>query len=166
MMSTLQTSPATTARATLERWVAELGKLFDRIEQAAAATGWSAARSSVGVQEDPFGLGTPLRYEAPVLVLRRADPQTGDEQRITFEPRFRFAMGAAGRIDVYSFPRLREAMLLRVVSATSVDDLTWEQAQERVAEAPWRAYSPERLLLDADLQVPERLVAFLEELVQ
>src|SRR5438128_9444769 len=106
------TTKPNTAKDAVDHWVSQLHQLFRAVEATANSAGWGATMSSTDIREDPFGLGAPLEYEAPVLVLKRPDPRTGDEQRITFEPRQRYAPGAAGRIDIYSYPRLREALLL------------------------------------------------------
>jgi hypothetical protein len=155
-----------TARYAVERWVSQLEELFHTFSLAAAAGRWSATQSEIERREDPFWLGASLTYKAPLLILKRADPVTGEEQRVTFEPRHRFALGTPGRIDVYSFPRLREAMLFRVVDAANAADLTWEQAEALVAQTPWKAYSSDRLPLEADLSTPAGLLAFLESLVR
>jgi hypothetical protein len=161
-----QTAQRTTARDAVDQWVHQLNEFFHAIMAGARAAGWDATTTAVRIREDPFGLGAPLDYEAPVLVLKRSDPATCEEQRITFEPRQRFTREAAGRIDVYSFPRLREAMLLRLPDTSGADDLTREEVEARVAVAPWKAFSPERLPLDADLEDRDRLVAFLRNLVE
>src|SRR5438552_11559334 len=103
-----------TAKGSVDNWLDQLTGFFNEIESAAKSGGWAASRSAKELEEDPFHLGARLSYEAPVLTLKRPDPQSGGEQKITFEPRFRYTIGAAGRIDVYSYPAFREAMLLRV----------------------------------------------------
>jgi hypothetical protein len=156
-----------TAKDVVARWVTQLNQLFSRVEKAAKAGDWDAVTTGrITIEEDPFGLGMRLAYDAPVLVLKRPDPKTHEEQRITFEPRHRWTMGSAGRIDVYSYPRLRDVMLLRLPDLTDADALTWEQAEERVAATPWKVYSQDRLPLDADLADDSRLLAFLESLVE
>src|SRR5947209_8188463 len=159
-------SQPSTAKDLVNRWVEQLNEFFSGIREAAKAGRWDSTIEATTLQEDPFGLGMRLEYEAPVLVLKRPAPQTHEEQRITFEPRHRWAVGAAGRIDVYSYPRFREAMLLRLPDLTNAEALTWEEAEERVARAPWKAFSPERLPLDADLADRSRLLTFLESLVE
>lgn len=154
-----------TAQQAVNNWTYQLDRLFRSIEERARPAGWTSDRGTTAAQEDPFGLGASLAYEAPVLKLRRPDPQSGSEQRITFEPRHRFTIGAAGRIDVYSYPRFREAMLLRTPDIRGADNLTWEEAEERVADAPWRAFSPERLPLSVDLEDDSSLRQFLDDLV-
>jgi hypothetical protein len=152
-----------TARDAFDSWTAQLGALFRRIEDAAPPAGWTASRDRVEIQEDPFGLGASVPYEAPVLVLRRK--RNGAEQRVTFEPRRRFAVGAAGRIDVYSHPALREAMLLRIPNPADAAGLTWEEADALAADTPWKAFSEERLPLSVDLADNRSLLGFLDDMV-
>jgi hypothetical protein len=154
-----------TARSSVDNWTGQLNDLFDRIANSASLSGWSSTRDRTEIREDPFSLGAPIMYEAPVLTLRRPDPQSGAEDRITFEPRHRYAIGAAGRIDVYSYPRLRDAMLLRILDTGNAENLTWEEAGDQVADAPWRAFSLERLPLSVDLANDHSLAAFLEDMV-
>lgn len=155
-----------TAKDAVDHWVTQLHQLFDAVARNSKSAGWVATTSSTDIREDPFGLGAPLEYDAPVLILKRLDRRTGEEQRITFEPRQRYMLGAAGRIDVYSYPGLREAMLLRIPDATGAADLTWEETENRVARAPWKAFSPERLPLAADISRRASLAAFLNDLVE
>jgi hypothetical protein len=155
-----------TARDAVDNWVGQLNELFRRVQDVAATGGWYPTEESIDIRENPFGFGAPFTYQAPVLVLKRPDPQTKDEQRITFEPRHRFTLGAAGRIDVYSYPSFREAMLLRVPDTAGAENLTWDEAEERVARAPWKAFTPERLPLDADVEDAGSLLAFLDNLVK
>lgn len=153
-----------TRQDVIDRWRAQLRELLSEVERAAAMGGWTGTWGTTEIREDPFGLGAALEYLAPVLVLRRPHPQTGEEQRITFEPRHRYTMGAAGRIDVYSFPGLREALLLRVPDVAGAESLTWDEAEERVSKAPWKIFSPDRLPLNFDLSSPASLCAFLDAL--
>jgi hypothetical protein len=164
-MSAQRTLERSTARGAVDRWVEQLRAFFESVKSAAGTAGWSAATEVIGIREDPFHLGARLEYEAPVLVLKRPDPRTAEEQRITFEPRNRYTIGAAGRIDVYSYPNFREAMLLRLPDTTGAENLTWEEAEERVATALWKAFSTERLPLAYQLDSPEGVVAFLEDMV-
>jgi hypothetical protein len=164
-MTARETTQKNTARETIERWVAQLDELFRSLSEKATAHGWSAVTESTDIKEDPFGLGAPFQYVAPVLVLKRPAPGSDHEQRITFEPRHRYTMGAAGRIDVYAYPSLREALLLRIPDTSGAADLTREEAEERVSRAPWKAFSPERLPLDADLADTGRFLRFLDDLV-
>ncbi len=121
--------------------------------------------AKVLIQEEAFGLGVPIQYEAPMLILKRPDDQSGDEQKVTFEPRHRFTFGAAGRIDVYSYPAFREAMLLRTPTIANPEKMTWEEVEALVATAPWKALSTERLPLKVDLTDERSIVAFLNDLV-
>ncbi len=155
-----------TAKDALDRWVANLRDLFDRIAAVAEQAGWSRADRIADAKEDPFSLGASIAYGVPVMVLTRPGCDGADEQSVTFEPRHRFTIGAAGRIDVYSSPALGEAMLLRIPNTNGVEDLTWEEAEERVEKAPWCAYSQERHPLDYNLDDDDSLLALLEELVR
>lgn len=153
-----------TAKDFVDTWTSQLNEFYDRIVAFASPRGWSSIKSNTDITEDPFHLGASIAYDAPVLTLKRADPQ-GNEQRITFEPRHRFIMGAAGRIDVYSYPQFREAMFLRIADTSNAETLTWDQAEERVANAPWKAFSQGRLPLRVDLADGDSVREFFEDLV-
>ncbi|HEY3284961.1 MAG TPA: hypothetical protein VGN26_22030 [Armatimonadota bacterium] len=157
-----------TAKGSLDHWTHQLDELFNRFSTASEDGGWSADRGKTEILEEPYGLGVPLSYEAPVLVLRRPSPRDRSEQRITFEPQARFVIGAAGRVDVYSYPQFREVMLLRVVDRGSIppaEEMTPEAAEILAASAPWKAFSQERLPLQMDLSDDAGFLAFLEDLV-
>ena len=153
-----------TAQDSIKRWADQLKAFFDRIAATAAESGWAATYSSKDIKEDPFSLGASVSYVAPVLVLKRLRGNPEAEQRVTFEPVHRFTILAAGRVDVYAHPTLREAMLLRTPDLTNSENLTWEEAEERVAHAPWSLYSSDRIPLKSDILVPNDLKSFLEDL--
>lgn len=152
-----------TAKDLVDHWLDQLDAFFQYVEATAIPNGWNISRGTTEISEDPFGLGASIPYTAPVLTLRRL--QNGSEQRITFEPRHRMTFGAAGRIDVYSYPTLREAMLLRTPNTVGAASLTLEEAENLVANAPWRAFSLERLPLSVEMADPNSLSQFLEDLV-
>ncbi len=152
-----------TAGDAIDNWKSQIESLFDNIERSANSAGWIASRDVVQISEDPFSLGAPISYAAPLLVLKRM--RNGLEQRVTFEPRRRFAADAAGQVDVYSYPALRDAMLLRTPEASDAAKLTLEEAEDLVARAPWKALSDSRLPLDADMADPGSLVRFIEDMV-
>jgi len=152
-----------TVKDSIEHWKTQVLHFFDHIAAAARQDGWSETLSDTDVQEDPYALGASISYRAPVLVLRRSGPQ-GTEQRVTFEPRHRFTLGAAGRIDVYSSPAIRDAMLLRTANTENAENLTFDEVEERVAEAPWRAFSVERMPLAVDFNSDSSIVQFLQDL--
>jgi hypothetical protein len=153
-----------TVRGSIQNWTSQLKEFLERISEIAAADGWSVSFTDAERNEQPAGLGATITYTAPVLVLTRASDE-GHEIRITFEPRHRFTIGAAGRIDVYSYPSFREAMLLRVPDMRGAENLTWDEAEERVTAAPWKAFSSERMPLDVDLQSSSSIQIFLRAFV-
>lgn len=155
----------TTAQNYVDNWCSQLRAFFDDIATIARPRGWNAAYTSTAITEDPFGIGARTNYDAPVLNLKRSGPGNGEGQQITFEPRHRITLGSAGRIDVYSYPQLREAMLLRVPDTNGADNLTWDDAEKLVAIAPWKAFSQERLPLSVNLSDKDSVRTFLEDLV-
>lgn len=153
-----------TAQDSIKRWTDQLKAFFDGISATATESGWTATYSAKDIKEDPFSLGASVSYVAPVLVLKRLRGNPEAEQRVTFEPVHRFTIGAAGRVDVYAHPTLREAMLLRSPDLKDSENLTWEEAEARVAHAPWALYSADRIPLRIDISAPNDLKSFLEDL--
>ncbi len=154
-----------TAQDMVDTWRLQLQEFFDHIKDMAQATGWNGFYNRIDITEDPFGIGARISYQAPVLILERPFGEKNVSQQITFEPRHRNTLGSAGRIDVYSYPEMREAMLLRVPNIDGAKDLTQETAEKLIAETPWTAFSQERMPLRADLSSDEGVRAFLEDLV-
>ncbi len=153
-----------TAQDSIKRWTDQISEYFKAIAGVAKVSGWTATYSSKDIKEDPFSLGASVSYVAPVLVLKRLHGNPEAEQRVTFEPVHRFTIGSAGRIDVYAHPSLREAMLLRSPNLKDSETLTWDEAEERVAHAPWVLYSADRIPLRIDISVADNLNLFLEDL--
>ncbi len=150
----------------LDHWLENLRSFFDKIKIAARPAGWNLiADQNIEITEELYVLGVNVSYTAPVLILERAEPVTIQTQQITFEPRHRNTLGSAGRIDVYSYPAMHEAMLLRIPTSDNANKLTFEAAEQRVEETPWTAYSTERMPLSADLTTPEGMRSFLDDLV-
>jgi hypothetical protein len=154
-----------TAQDIVDTWRTQLREFFDHIKDIAEGDGWNGFYESTDITEDPFGIGARIAYTAPVLILERLVGKEQVSQRITFEPRHRNALGSAGRIDVYSYPDMREAMLLRVPITNGAQGLTQEDAEKLVAETPWTAFSQERMPLRADLSNDEGVRTFLNDLV-
>ena len=154
-----------TAQDIVDTWRTQLRKFFDHIKDIAESDGWNGSYSSTDITEDPFGIGARIACEAPVLLLERPFGKEKISQQITFEPRHRNSLGSAGRIDVYSYPEMREAMLLRVPNANGTQGLTQEATEKLVAETPWAAFSQERMPLHANLSSDEGIRTFLEDLV-
>lgn len=153
-----------TVKDSIIKWTTQLKQFLDRVAVVAKADGWSESFSETPRSEQPPGLGANIDYNAPILVLTRASAN-GEELRVTFEPRYRFTIGAAGRIDIYSYPAFREAMLLRTPNTNGAETLTWDEAEERVTEAPWKAFSTERLPLQVDFASDLSIQGFLKDLV-
>jgi hypothetical protein len=154
-----------TVQDSISNWTGQLNALLNWVSSTAESGGWHASFSERAVQEEPTGTGTSLTYAVPVLELSRVDPQ-GNPQRVTFEPRHRFTILATGRIDVYSYPALREAMLLRILNVDNPETLTWEAIEGLVAHAPWAAFSMDRLPLSVDLGSEESVRKFLSDLAK
>jgi hypothetical protein len=127
--------------------------------------GWFASFPTKEVTEEPLGIGAPLTVTISMLILDRPCLNGGYAQKITFEPIHRYVVGAAGRIDVYSYPAMREAILLRRVAVNGIGNLTIDEAENLVAKAPWRAYSSENLPLKVDLTDQSSVIEFLNDLV-
>jgi hypothetical protein len=153
-----------TVKDSISNWTAQVQEFLEQIAKAAREDGWHSAFSATEVREEPTGLGATLGYTVPVLELTRLNVANGEE-RITFEPRHRFTVGATGRIDVYSHPALRDAMLLRVLKVEHPEDRTWEELEKLVGKAPWRAFSTERLPLDVDFSSEPSIQHFFSDLV-
>jgi hypothetical protein len=154
-----------TAQDIVETWRRQLKDFFDNVLEVARESGWNGWYNSTEITEDPFGIGARVTYEAPVLQLERPEPETMFSQQITFEPRHRNTIGSAGRIDVYSYPEMHEAMLLRVPDTTGANAMTQEAAEQLVEKTPWTAFSTERMPLNADLTNDEGVSRFLADLV-
>jgi len=154
-----------TAQDIVDTWRTQLREFFDHIKDIAEGDGWNGIYESTDIAEDPFGIGARIAYTVPVLILERPVGKEQASQQITFEPRHRNALGSAGRIDVYSYPAMHEAMLLRIPNTDSANDLTQETAEKLIAETPWTAFSQERMPLRADLSSDEGVRTFLEDLV-
>jgi len=154
-----------TAQGIVDTWRTQLQIYFDHIKDIASSGGWNGFYSSTDITEDPFCIGADITYSAPVLILERPFGENNLSQQITFEPRHRNTIGSAGRIDVYSYPYMREALLLRVLKPLNAANLTMEQADQLVAITPWCAYSQERMPLKADLTTDDGVLSFLEDLV-
>jgi hypothetical protein len=154
-----------TAQNIVDSWRTQLKDYFDHVKDIASGSGWSGTYSSTDITEDPFGIGARLTYAAPVLILERSKHDIDESQRITFEPRHRNTIGSAGRIDVYSYPAMNEAMLLRIPDTKGTNVLTQEAAEQLVADTPWTAFSQERMPLYADLSSDQGMRRFLEDLV-
>ncbi len=135
-----------TVQLSIDRWIEQLEGLFKQIETNAKATNWHASYGSKEIKEDPNGIGA-ISYNAPVLELKRIGEVTKKEERVIFEPYHRFTALAAGRIDVISYPALRELMLLRTPKIENANELTYEQIEDEVAKAPWVFYTTERIPL-------------------
>ncbi len=76
-----------------------------------------------------------------------------------------FSTFATGRIDVYSYRALRDAMLLRRSDIADPGALTWEELETEIGHGDWKAYSTERLPLGVDLGSGASLRKFLADLV-
>ena len=114
---------------------------------------------------DWLGPSRRVPRELICVELERGAPGSTVSQQITFEPRHRNTIGSAGRIDVYSYPEMHEAMLLRAPNIDGADGLTQEGAERLVGETPWTAYSQERMPLRVDLSSDEGVSRFFEDLV-
>lgn len=158
-------SAGVTAKDTISNWKNQLNDLFREISLNSRSGQWSAHLSEKSIREEPFGLGSPISYHAPILTLTRPGETENLSQRITFEPKHRYTIGSAGRIDIYSYPALRELMLLRIVAHDPVEEVTVEEAEELVRDAPWRLYTDTRIPLADDINDPEDLVVLLDALV-
>ena len=153
-----------TVQTFVDNWCTQLKALFNDLAGVAAESNWTTSFTTIAVSEDPFGIGGQFEYEAPVLVLKRVQTD-GYEQNITFEPRHRYTLGAAGRIAVYSYPKLREAMLLRIPETKDTRNLTLDETEDLVGTAPWKAFSTERIPLKVDVAEGDSFRSFLEDLV-
>ncbi len=149
----------------VDTWRTQLREFFDHVKDIAEGDGWHGFYESTDITEDLFGIGARIAYKAPVLILGRPFGKENISQQTTFEPRHQNALGSAGRIDVYSYPEMREAMLLRVPNTNGAQGLTQEATEKLVAETPWTAFSQERMRLNADLSNDEGVRASLTELV-
>ena len=153
-----------TMKDSIGNWTRQVHTFLEGISTAAKEDDWHTTFSECNVSEEPSGVGASLTYTIPVLELSRA-LSNGSAQRITFEPRYRFAIGATGRIDVYSHPASREAMLLRSSNVEDPESQTWEELEALIGKAPWRAFSTERLPLDVDFNSKPSVRRFLSDLV-
>jgi hypothetical protein len=157
--------PTITAITTIDLYRDQVARFLADIQRTAEADGWSGRQSTMEVTESPVGLGAPIVYSAPVLALSRTARKADAVERVVFEPHHRFTIGSAGRIDVTSFPAMREAMLLRRLHHPDLTSMTADELEELIAEEPWKAYSQELLPLSVDLADPDSLLAFLDDLV-
>jgi len=153
-----------TVSDSLTNWKDQVQSFLASVAGEALQDGWHATYSQTDVREEPVGIGATLSYTVPVLELSRIGP-AGTEQRITLEPRHRFTIGATGRIDVYSHPALRDAMLLRRSLMENPEGLTWEEIETEIGHGQWKAYSTERLPLNVDLTDGASIRQFLADLV-
>lgn len=153
-----------TVRSVIDQWCDDLSSLFKRVTNVASRDKWIASKGEIELSEEPFGLGASVSYKAPLLLLEKTDGQTKQPLRLTFEPRYRFTLLSAGRVDIYSHPSLKEVLLLRIADTNGAEELTMDEAQERASRAPWKLFSAERLPIAYDFQDDEELIEFLNSI--
>lgn len=83
-------------------WLEDLIQLFGDIREWAETEGWEVRTKPYELTEE--NLGT---YSAPFLIIRTPG------EPVFVEPVARFVLGAQGRVDLYGYPSLTRAMLLR-----------------------------------------------------
>jgi hypothetical protein len=88
-------------RPSLE-WLGEIERLVEQVESWSAELGWETAR---GITRS--GGDTNHEYEAPSLRV------TAPFGTLIFEPKLAPVLGALGRVDLVSYPRMDRVMLLR-----------------------------------------------------
>jgi hypothetical protein len=87
----------------LSNWQGLLDKLAREVRIWSEARGWKVDQKTLTLEEEHLGT-----YDVPFLVIQHQDPQ----RPVFLEPVARYVMGAAGRVDLFSYPSMDRVMLL------------------------------------------------------